>query len=424
MPSYIELEKNLNEQLPNASDNSKLIFAVSSSGLIILKDVNGNNAAISESYALNAASSSYAASASYLIGYVTSISSSWASSSLSASYVPNLYPTNLTGYTLTSSFNNYTSSNDAKINSLVSYTSSYLTTSSYPHITDVGFVGINNPTPSTALDVVGYIHTDVGYSIGGNTVIDNNGAYFNGNSVPLYTLDVNGDINFTSNLLNNGSIYVPDNAVSASYVPNLYPTNLTGYTLTSSFNNYTSSNDSKVNSLINHTSSYLTTSSVISSSISSSWASSSLSASYITASNVSGLATTLINTSSYSLVSNYATYVSQSNMIGTSSVYAQSYILTGSYSKIITSSYTLAATENGKLLIVNSGSVATLTVPSTLPQGFACSMFQSGSGKVVVSGSGVNIRNRAGLSSSYAQYSVISLLQLDASSYLLAGDVG
>ena len=87
-------------------------------------------------------------------------------------------------------------------------------------------------------------------------------------------------------------------SISSSYVPNLYPVNLTGYTLTSSFNAYTSSNDGRVNSLTESTSSYVTigqtsSMSVLSSSyaltasyvvggtsVSSSWASSSISSSY------------------------------------------------------------------------------------------------------------------------------------------------
>jgi hypothetical protein len=103
---------------------------------------------------------------------------------------------------------------------------------------------------------------------------------------------------------------------------------------------------------------------------------------------------------------------------------AVGYILTGSYITNISNSYTLQNSDNGKLISVNSGSVAIITVPSTLPQGFSCILYQSGSGQITVSGSGAQIRNRAGLSSSYAQYSAISLLQLFNRDYLLQGDVG
>ena len=236
-------------------------------------------------------------------------------------------------------------------------------------------------------------------------------------------------------------------STSSSYVPNLYPVDLSGYETTQNFGAYTASNDLTVSSLINSTSSYVLNSQTSSMTV--------LSASYATFALSASYETNIINSSSFSTSASYAqtssyligyvpptlvtssisaswassslssNAVSQSNLIGTSSLYSQTYILTGSYKEIITSSYTLTSTENGRLLIVNSGSIVTLTVPSTLPQGFACSMFQSGSGQVTVLGSGVNIRNRAGLSSSYAQYSVISLIQLDTNgNYLLGGDVG
>ena len=594
MPTYIEVEKNQFNQLPNASGDGTVIFAVSSSGMIVLKDVNGNNISSEET-------SSYSISASYSpsqtpditdntdLHYVgiNNLTPSYSLDVTGTTQTTNLY---LSGgdyagaYIKTANLNNYltllsgtpgdsgsgfTAAGDISISAtqgavrLFSNSDEGITVANDSGI----LVGINQTNPQYTLDVSGkiansigdliiqagidnetpwlgvpadlYLNADCGghevyigdagkiYLGGGGTMVDcslgniyNIGAYkltggdsnsyvgCNGGYVgigmttPNYTLDVNGDINFTGNLLNNGTTFVPNNAISASYVPNLYPTD------TSSFitNNQTSSmtvatasyvnnaisasyyNTSSLVTLINtkqstittgstynitasainfipnlsNTASYVSASNVIgtvtsaSYSLSSSAANSitfipnlSNTASYITASNVVGLTTMLINSSSYAQTSSYligyvpptlvtssisaswassslsSNAVSQSNLIGTSSLYSQTYILTGSYKEIITSSYTLTSTENGRLLIVNSGSIVTLTVPSTLPQGFACSMFQSGSGQVTVLGSGVNIRNRAGLSSSYAQYSVISLIQLDTNgNYLLGGDVG
>ena len=90
-------------------------------------------------------------------------------------------------------------------------------------------------------------------------------------------------------------------------------------------------------------------------------------------------------------------------------------------------SWTLTNNEDGQLLVVSSSNVVSMSVPTGLNQGFACSFFQSGSGQVsVISGSNsVNVRNRAGFSSSYAQYSAISLMQLDTNNnYFLQGDLG
>lgn len=371
-----------------------------------------------------------------------------ASYALSASYVPNLYPTNLTGYTLTSSFNNYTSSNDAKVNSLINHTSSYLTTSSVisssisasyspqqlPDITDDTVnhrIGIHNTSPSYALDVNGDINLsgDINYNgqpliILGSTLYDvANGVQsitFNDdhllmdrNGIPNLDfgnsgIDVYGNLNLSGSLLQYGSTYIPNNAVSASYAP--FPTDIDNYVTTSSFNNYTSSNDAKVSGLLNATSSYVTNSktssmtvatasyvklsvsasyitssnivgtvnsssysatssyligyvapTLVSSSISSSWVSASVfittaqTASYITASNVAGLTTTLINSSSYALSSSYAPLIlpSQISITGITASLSG----TSSWSNnSISASYITASNISG---IVNSSSYAT-----------------------------------------------------------------
>jgi hypothetical protein len=179
-------------------------------------------------------------------------------------------------------------------------------------------------------------------------------------------------------------------AITASYVPNLYP---------------------------------------VTTVLSASWASSSISSSYsFTASYALNVPPTISAsyslTSSYSFVSNIANNVSQSNLVGTASIYSQAFIMTGSYNPTVTGSYILTNTNNGQFVVVNSSTFALITVPATLNQGFACSLFQSGSGQIQVIGSGTTIVNRAGLSSSFGQYSIISLLQVSPSNYVLQGDVG
>ena len=102
------------------------------------------------------------------------------------------------GFLQTSSFNSYTSSNDSKVNSLIASTGSYATTSSL---------------------------TSLSQSIATTDLAQNN---------RLTSIEgVTGSFASTSSL--------------------------NSYTLTSSFNSYTSSNDSKVNSLISKTGSYATT---------------------------------------------------------------------------------------------------------------------------------------------------------------------
>jgi len=279
---------------------------------------------------------------------------------------------------------------------------------------------------------------------------------------PSYTLDVNGDINFSGSLYHLGHVFTASLASTASYV-----------TLSQTSSYITASNvrGTVTSSSYSTTASYALNAVSSSTSLSSSVAAISGGGKYyflvvtgsgnqpdyidttdlsynqatgqsqFTSISASSVTASLMGSSSYSLSSSYAvtaSYASASSytitasyasvaasMIGTASVYSQGFILTGSYTETINASVSLSATENGRLLIVNNGSQVTLTVPSTLPQGFACSMYQSSSGvnQIKVVGSGVNIRNRAGLSCSYGQYSVISLVQIDSGNYLLQGDM-
>ena len=88
-----------------------------------------------------------------------------------------------------------------------------------------------------------------------------------------------------------------------------------------------------------------------------------------------------------------------------------------------TGSYTLISGDNGKMVVVNFTGLSTVTVPSSLPLGFSCSFLQSGIGQVSISGSGgVNIKNRAASFTSYAQWSLMSIVQLNSGLYLLQGD--
>lgn len=115
----------------------------------------------------------------------------------------------------TSSFNAYTSSNDSKVNSLISQTGSYVT-----------------EAESGSFMITG--------SVAGDTLTFTKG---NGSQFSLQ--------------VNTGSL--PSGVISGSQqIVDL------GFLQTSSFNSYTSSNDSKVNSLIANTGSYATTSSLTS----------------------------------------------------------------------------------------------------------------------------------------------------------------
>lgn len=63
---------------------------------------------------------------------------------------------------------------------------------------------------------------------------------------------------------------------------------------------------------------------------------------------------------------------------------------------IQTANYTLTASDNGNIVIMNSATAVTLTVPATLPAGFVVQIIQKGAGQVSVVGSGATINSANG----------------------------
>ena len=198
-------------------------------------------------------------------------SASYAIQALSASYAPDT--TNTGSLVSTSSFNAYTSSNDSKVNSLIAATGSFVT-----------------EAESGSFMITG--------SVAGDTLTFTKG---NGSQFSLQ--------------VNTGSL--PSGVISGSQ----QITNL-GFATTSSvnqkldtgsFNTYTSSNDSKVNSLIASTGSYATTSSVTS-------LSQSIAVTDLAQNNrlnsiegVTGSFATTSSLNSYTLTSSFNSYTSSTN---------------------------------------------------------------------------------------------------------------
>ncbi len=104
------------------------------------------------------------------------------------------------------------------------------------------------------------------------------------------------------------------------------------------------------------------------------------------------------------------------------SVASPSHLWTGSYTTALTSSVTASAAYNGKTIVGNSVNFIYVNIPSTLPQGFSCQFYQSGSGKIILTGNGVSLNNCYGNSASYGQYAEVTLKQIDSSNYLIKGD--
>ena len=528
MPSYIELDRNPNSDIPNASNIGKTVLAISSSGALILKDVNGNNtnSLLSASYSGNSTSASYSpaqlpditdnTSSQYIginqsnpqyaldvngkignsqYGNINNIQVDDGSGSLNLDAGHSI---NLNGATIINSlttvntyageYGNIIISNTTNSETLRFTFDNFLDPSIYS--IDSGFnlyplnitanpillngyagfggnVGIKTPTPSYTLDINGeignsffgntnFIQLDDG---GGNMILNPSGAVIINSPVSASSFSGDGSTltGIVSSSYSNSSSY-SRNSLSSSYSPIQLPDitdnsgshliginqpspqhelDVNGFIGNSQYGNFgnvlelddsvgnillVGSNNITINSQLNGNTVQLDDGSgninlFISGQLLVNGSPVVTGSGLPDITDVAGSVGINTNTPNYTL--------DVSGSINSAYSYSQAYILTGSYTEIINSSYTLTPDENGRFLIVNSASTATITVPSTLPQGFVCSMYQSGSGQVSVTGSlGVNIRNRAGLSSSYAQYSVISLLQLDTSNYVLQGDIG
>jgi hypothetical protein len=85
--------------------------------------------------------------------------------------------------------------------------------------------------------------------------------------------------------------------------------------------------------------------------------------------------------------------------------------------------YTLVASDNGKIITLNNGSPITLTVPS-LFIGFNCMVVQLGSGQITLTASGNTISNRSSFTKTAGQNAICTLVQLGASLFISAGDMG
>lgn len=127
--------------------------------------------------------------------------------------------------------------------------------------------------------------------------------------------------------------------------------------------------------------------------------------------------------SSYSLTSSYSELSNNAvNLATTNSITLDGYKLTGSYYSVVTSNtYTLLPTDNGKMVIFLTGSNGVIFVTGSLPYGFNCSIYQSGSGKFVVSESKSTIRNAQSQYSSYGQYSLCSIIRIDGGDFIFQG---
>ncbi|MDR7147059.1 hypothetical protein [Rhizobium sp. BE258] len=80
----------------------------------------------------------------------------------------------------------------------------------------------------------------------------------------------------------------------------------------------------------------------------------------------------------------------------------------------------LSAKHQGKCLVFAGAS--TVTIPSSLPEGFSCGFVQAGAGQVTfVAGAGATVNSQSGLLKTAAQWAVGGMSSLSAGTFLLYG---
>ncbi len=84
--------------------------------------------------------------------------------------------------------------------------------------------------------------------------------------------------------------------------------------------------------------------------------------------------------------------------------------------------YTLTAADNGKIITLNNASAITVTVPS-LFSGFNCMLIQLGAAQFTLTGSGTTITNRSGFTKSGGTNAIVTLIAVNATTFITGGDM-
>ena len=87
----------------------------------------------------------------------------------------------------------------------------------------------------------------------------------------------------------------------------------------------------------------------------------------------------------------------------------------------IGTTYTVAASDNGKVVVLNNASAITVDIDTGLPAGFNCSFVQKGAGQVSFAGT-ATVNNRQSHTKINGQYGVASIVAYATDTYILAGD--
>jgi len=88
-----------------------------------------------------------------------------------------------------------------------------------------------------------------------------------------------------------------------------------------------------------------------------------------------------------------------------------------------TGDYTLVQGDNEAIFTFNSSSAITLTIPSGLPVGYNVSIYQTGTGKVTIVGSGTSIKNRLSRFRTAGKDAGVGIVSTASDTYHLTGDL-
>jgi hypothetical protein len=88
-----------------------------------------------------------------------------------------------------------------------------------------------------------------------------------------------------------------------------------------------------------------------------------------------------------------------------------------------TAGYTLAASDNGKIITINSASAVTITVGTAVgTAGFSCTIIQLGAGQVTIAASGTTLNSASGLKLA-AQHAAASIVCYTTNTFNVAGNL-
>lgn len=105
------------------------------------------------------------------------------------------------------------------------------------------------------------------------------------------------------------------------------------------------------------------------------------------------------------------------------SVVSPVFVVTSANVNARTISYQVQASDNGKVVTMNSGSAVNLTVPAGLGAGFSCTVIQLGAGQVTFVASSVTINSAGALMKLSAQHAAGVIYSYAANVYNLSGSL-